>query len=58
MPPGASIHLAHDDADELCMMIYEDIRIDVSTILDAATERTGTDTFQIHLEGHSIPYSF
>ncbi len=59
MPPGARLHLAHDDADELCMMmLYEDIRIDVSAIMDAAAERTGTDSFQIHLEGHSIAYSF
>ena len=59
MPPGATLQVGHDDGGEMCMMyVMEDIRIDISAIIADAEARTGTEPFNIYVEGHTVGYSF
>jgi hypothetical protein len=36
----------------------EEIRIDISALIADAEARTGTDPFNIYVEGFTVPYSF
>ena len=60
MPPGAILDLDMVVTDDMTCMMYvmEDIRIDVSSIIDAAEERTEAEPFQIYVGGMSIEYRF
>lgn len=59
IPPGTRLTLSYESTDEVCMMlITEEIRIDVSTIIAGAVERMGSDPFIIHVDDQSLEYRF